>query len=67
MMNTSNDFYSFSINTHNYPMSGWENDYQSSPEWMLDFLEKELSTLPPNMEWVRPDVLDWIDEYRQMI
>ena len=67
MMNTQNHFPSFSGNTPNYPMYGLENDYESSPEWMLDFLETELSTLPSHMEWVRPDVLDWIDEYRQMI
>ena len=67
MMNTSNHFCSFFGNTHKYPMSGFENDYESSPEWMLEFLETELSTLPSHMEWIRPNVLDWIDEYRQMI
>jgi hypothetical protein len=48
-------------------MYGLENDYEYSPEFMLDFLETELSTLPSHMEWIRPDVLDWIEEYRQMI
>ena len=72
-MNTQNHFPSFftrpsfSENLPNYSMSGLENDYESSPEWMLEFLETELSTLPSHMEWIRPDVLDWIDEYRQMI
>ena len=66
-MNTQNHFPSFSVNTHKYPMSAFENDYESSPEWMLEFLETELFTLPSHMEWIRPNVLDWIDEYRQMI
>ena len=50
MMNTSNHFPSFSVNTPKYPMSGFENDYESSPEWMLEFLETELFTLPSHME-----------------
>ena len=66
-MNTQNHFPSFSVNTPNYPMCRVENDYESTPEWMLEFLETELSTLPSHMEWIRPDVLDWIDEYKQMI
>lgn len=48
-----------------YSMYSDEIDYVYTPSYMVGYLESELSNLTPKMEWIRPEVLSWIEEYKQ--